>query len=381
VDRPSARSASDARGARSSRSSRAYWICQAGGWSLYVALTAYQMSRSLPPHRAVVEPLLAALIGVSLTHALRRLARGRRWALLDAGALAPRVVLASVGLAVTHVVLLSAVEVGAYGDRPPSLLLLVVFASIRWSMVFFIWLALYFGYALMVQRREGELRRLHVEKALQAAELSALRSQLNPHFLFNSLNSIRALVASDQGAAQNAITSIANMLRYTLAAGREQTVSFERELAMVEDYLALEGLRLDERLVVERRIDDDVRRDAIPIMLLQILVENAIKHGIAHLPKGGVLQISARRVGGALAIEVQNPRPRTPVASASKDEESPGIGLANVAERLALLFGPGASLALDLSVSEQATSRVVIPLAPLAAARGPHDAAPTGRPA
>src|SRR5262249_25971718 len=163
-----------------------------------------------------------------------------------------------------------------------------------------------------------------------------------PHFLFNSLNSVRALIADDPARAQDAVTRLAHTLRYALAAGDDELVSLERELEMVDDYLGLEALRLGDRLRVER--DTDGAGGArIPVMLLQTLVENAVKHGIAALPEGGTLRLAARldRARGELVLDVDNPRPR---AAATAGQ---GIGLANANQRLRLLFGPSAAVSLD----------------------------------
>jgi len=346
----------------SSRPSRAYWICQASGWLLYVVVAMFQSLGSLPFQRSVLEPFLAAAIGMSLTHGARSVARRRAWVLLEPRAIWSRVVLTSVLLASVHVGLLLVIELYSYGDRPPSAELVALYAVMRWSMIFFIWLSVYFGHALMGQRHEAEVRRLSAERALEAAELSALRSQLNPHFLFNSLNSIRALIASDQEAAQACVTRIANILRYSLSAGQRQTVAFEQELEIVDDYLALEAYRLEERLIVERHIDDGVGAIRVPFMLLQLLVENAIKHGISHLPAGGALSISARKDADALVVEVKNPTPTPGSASGFEPRDGVGIGLSNAADRLALLYGGRAALKLDLSVVGQATSTVRIPI-------------------
>ncbi len=327
------------------------------GWSIYVAVTTYQFSAAGVPH-ALLMTSLAAFVGVTLTHAFRRTARQRGWLGLAAGALAPRIIFAALGLAIVYVLILLVMERLVYGKHSSDLALTALFAIIRWTMVFFIWLAIYFGYGLIERRREGEIRQLRAEKALQTAELRSLRSQLNPHFLFNSLNSIRALVVDDPALAQDAITRTARILRYALESGREQTVSLGRELEIVEDYLALEALRLQDRLRVERRISDDVKHLLVPIMMVQLLVENALKHGIAQLSEGGALRISAGVSDGIVDLEVENPRPRL---AAAIEGASPGIGLANVADRLRLLFGPTAEFALDLSAAERATARIRIP--------------------
>jgi anti-sigma regulatory factor (Ser/Thr protein kinase) len=190
----------------------------------------------------------------------------------------------------------------------------------------------------------------------QSAELKLLKSQLNPHFLFNSLNSVRALIAEDPARARHAVTQLAGILRYTLRSDHEELVTLERELETVSDYLTLESLRFGERLRVELDIAADAQDIRVPVMLLQTVVENAMKHGIAELPGGGVLRVSATLRDDALHVEVQNPRPQNP-----PPREQQGSGLYNAAERLRLLFGSQATLELDLSRSAMAIVRIRVP--------------------
>jgi LytS/YehU family sensor histidine kinase len=218
------------------------------------------------------------------------------------------------------------------------------------------WVAIYLAFAMLRRRHQAELRQVQLGEALQAAELRLLKSQLNPHYLFNALNGLRSLIAEDPGRAREAVTQLSRTLRYTLASGDEDLVSLERELEMVDDYLALESLRLEDRLRVVRDIAPEARTVRIPTMLLQTMVENAIKHGIAELKEGGNLRIAAHVVGKDLVLEVSNPRPPD-VARAG----SGGVGLRNSSERLRLLFGSRASLRLDLSRAGLATAEVRLP--------------------
>ena len=326
--------------------SRASWICQAVGWGLYIVTTIPQIAAELGSGgavRSIVEVLFSAALGFGNTHALRGLVLRQRWLAHDVGGLAGRIVLATLAVAVVHVGLLSVIEFGIYGDRPPSIALAVVAALLRWSMVFFVWNAVYFGHALVVERRERDV-------ALKTAELAALKAQLNPHFLFNALNSIRALITDEPTLAQDAVTRMARILRYTLGQ-KEDTVELAREIEVVDDYLALEQLRLGERLVVTRDLQGKGR---IPVLLLQGLVENAIKHGIARRNDGGTVAITTRQDGATLEIVVTNPLPPKRLPT------SEGTGLANMRERLRLLTDGQATL--DLALADgTARSRVRIP--------------------
>ena len=156
--------------------------------------------------------------------------------------------------------------------------------------------------------------------------------------------------------AQDAVTRLANTLRYTLSSAQDELVTLAQELEIVQDYLDLESLRLEDRLSIDCEVDTEARGARIPVMLLQTIVENAIKHGIAELPAGGVLRIRGELRNSDLLLEVENPRPAAP-----RREASEGIGLRNAAERLRLLFGERASLDVDLSNRTMATARLRIP--------------------
>jgi LytS/YehU family sensor histidine kinase len=243
---------------------------------------------------------------------------------------------------------------------PPPLLAMDPFTlrTVNWSLAFFIWIALYISITSVRDKHAAELRQSELTRALQAAELRLLKSQLNPHFLFNSLNSVRALIAEDPSRARDAVTQLAGLLRYTLRSDHEELVTLERELATVGDYLALESLRFGDRMRVELDIAADAQDIRVPVMLLQTVVENAIKHGIAELPGGGVLRVSATLRDNALHLEVQNTRPANP-----PPREQQGSGLNNAAERLRLLFESRATLELDLSQSDLAIARISLPRA------------------
>jgi len=177
--------------------------------------------------------------------------------------------------------------------------------------------------------KEGELRLL-----AQDAELRALRAQLNPHFLFNSLNSISALTTLDPARARSMCILLSDFLRGSLKLGEKRTVALAEEVELLKAYLAIEQIRFGARLQVDWQLAPDVLAEPIPALLLQPLAENAIKHGIAGLTEGGVVRISARREGGVVELKVENP--------VDPDLEPPqglGLGLRQVRTRLQLRFG------------------------------------------
>jgi LytS/YehU family sensor histidine kinase len=201
-----------------------------------------------------------------------------------------------------------------------------------------LWVALYVLLTGPRRRREAQVR---LQLALREAELRALEAQINPHFLFNCLNSIRALVAEDPARSQDMLTRLANILRYNLRHDFEHTVPLCSEAEIVTDYLALESARYEDRLRVKMSIDADAGEVQVPPMLLQTLIENALKHGIAPWPSGGDLLIRASIVGDSMLIEVENPGQISDTAP-----QTTQLGLANIRERLRILYDGRASFEL-----------------------------------
>ncbi len=208
--------------------------------------------------------------------------------------------------------------------------------------------------------RQSRDQRGRLQLALREAELRALEGQINPHFLFNCLNSIRALVAEDPGKAQDMITRLANIFRYTLRRDSAHTVPLASEVEVVSDYLALEAARFEERLQVKMEIAPEACQAHVPPMLLQTLVENALKHGIAPLASGGDLLIRAERTPDAVRIQVENPGQLG--ENESSAAEPGGLGLANTRERLRLLYGGRASLHLEDKPDGRVIATVLIPV-------------------
>ena len=360
------------------RSATAYWACQLSGWGFYAAVKIYSVVDvlHLPLLPAARDLLLLHALGLLCTHGLRSFATVHGWGTKPMSQLIPRALLASLlfGVPLAALSLLSptaaledpgtlnhaALPVTSIAAGEHGMAFLV--QSANWTALFFFWEVLYFGALILRARRGALLRQSELARALQLAELRALKSQLNPHFLFNALNTVRSLIAEDPKRAQEAVTRLAGSLRYALGASQSECVPLAREIATVEDYLMLESLRFEDRLTIERDIAPDTLTMSVPVMLVQTLVENAIKHGVAARPGPGVVQIRAQAQGGALLIEVANPRP---VPAAPRG--GPGVGLQNARERLRLLFGREATLDLDLSDPERAIARARVPRSAAAA--------------
>lgn len=210
-------------------------------------------------------------------------------------------------------------------------------------------------YVSLTSKRRFQEKEVRMQLAVRDAELRALEAQINPHFLFNCLNSIRALVSENPPLAQDMITRFATILRYNLQRDWGHTVPLSSEVEVVSDYLALEKIRFEDRLRIEVAVDPEAAKASIPPMLLQTLVENGLKHGISQLPAGGDLRIRGKVDHDFLVLEVQN----TGQLSAPKADGTQ-TGLKNARERLRLLYGGRAAVELT-NGDGQVTARAHIP--------------------
>ena len=344
-----------------------YWICQALGWFGYAAIGVAFGIQSLSGETSAgialsggvpalaVDWSLYPIYSIGLTHLLRRFIKS--WMALPRWKIWVRVPVAVLAIGFVQISLICTVDYLMQGRQSiffePQALHWAAFGT---TMATAQWTAIYFSVTAGRRRREQATQ---MRLAVREAELRALEAQINPHFLFNCLNSIRALVAENPARAQEMITRLANIFRYNLHRGASHTVPLASEVEAVGDYLALESVRFEERLRVQFAIAPGAEKAEVPSMLLQTLVENALKHGIAPLPDGGDLLIRAESDSAATKIVIEN----TGQLTSEKREatESNGLGLANTRERLRLLYGDRASLQLREAPAGRVVATVLIP--------------------
>jgi glucose-6-phosphate-specific signal transduction histidine kinase len=327
----------------------AYWLCQLIGWSLYSTIGVLIASSQVGWRWSIVlDYAIFFVVVVLLTDLLRQQIRQRQWLTLPLWKSAPRLFLAAsiTGLcSAMQVTLVGRLSGGASAVRPGEIFWLtfgIVSACIMWT-VFYV--------AITATRRAVEMRVL-----LRDAQLRALEAQVNPHFLFNSLNTIRGLIVEDAGVAQDMVTRLANILRYNLEREKSSTVPLQREIEIVADYLAIESIRFDDRLTVRLEIQPAAAQAQVPSMLVQTLVENAVKHGIGARTDGGEILIRAFLRDRALILEIVNSGQLT-----APNTHSTQIGLINARERLRLLYGDRATLLLENRDAATVAALVSIP--------------------
>jgi signal transduction histidine kinase len=349
---------------------RLYVAAQLGGWGLFLLVQGAAMKAFPDAEEAygnwdiAAFSVMVASSGLLLTHAFRAWMQRFGWKRLGWRGLVPRVLLAALLLSAIWAGFLDGYFHGVLGEpwhaKHHSRVLLFALSTINGTFLFSAWFCLYFFYHVFDRLNRSEIERFQLMTSVKEAELRALKSQVNPHFIFNALNSLRGLIAEDPVRARQAVTQLANLLRYSLQSGQLETVPFEDELRIVNDYLALEQVRLEERLRLRLDIAADTLRLPVPPLLLQTLVENAVKYGISPRPEGGEIVIVVRRDGERLRIEVSNPG-EIDLMSTSPSA-STGLGLRNAEERLRLIFGANATLRLLRTLPSRVVAEAIIPL-------------------
>ena len=217
------------------------------------------------------------------------------------------------------------------------------------------WSAAYLSYQFQKRLQEMEVDRLRLHAAVKESELRALRHQINPHFLFNSLNALRSLINENDVRPREAITQLAELFRTSFQNLDRHLITLRKELETVEAFLSLQKLRHQERLQVKMQVDSVALDDLVPPFALQTLVENAVKHGIDSNAKGGLILCIAGLQIDTMVLRVHSP------GSLKGRTTSSGIGLTNLQDRLHLLFGPSASLRLFDSRPDEVTAEIIIP--------------------
>ena len=222
--------------------------------------------------------------------------------------------------------------------------------------ILFIWNSIYFLYHYIVRSRAQELDTLRLQALVKELELKTIKSHINPHFIFNALNSIRALIDENPARARDAVTGLSKLLRSSMKSEHLETVSLEEELGILRDYLALEHIRFEDRLRVEMHIDEMTLDMRVPPMMLQTLVENAIKHGVSQSVSGGDIVIRSSLSDDGFEIVVRNS------GTLKEAISQQGFGISSTENRLKLQYGDQASFSIGNVEGGFVEARILLPL-------------------
>jgi two-component system, LytTR family, sensor kinase len=338
---------------------RLYWTLQAGGWTAYSVVQMVASVLASPSGTISVQRILfltyEALICLIATHIYRLLINRWNWLGLGMPRLIPRVLLASsiMGAWMYFLRIPASVSLELFNPEIVFDITNIAGQSFYYAFIFFLWSVFYFIYNYFARYN----RSLKMEASVREIELSNLKSQLNPHFIFNALNSIRALVDENPEKSKLAINQLSNILRNSLVADKRALTKFGDELKVVRDYLGLEAIRFEERLKTEFDIDPASKGVLVPPLMIQTLVENGVKHGISKLTEGGLIHLSSKVDNGQLKIRIRN----SGQYHLNGHKKRGGFGLSNTTQRLKLLYGDRARFTITNENDNFVVTEISIP--------------------
>ena len=333
-----------------------YWLCQILGWSLYATLNLvlFALDDGAMGRTQIVGWILLTGYYILSTHLYRNLIVRWGWLRILSPRLIPRIILSIIVLSISCFVfelgLNTMLDISVAGDDALGWVVSQFFGSL---FLYFLWSLVYFVYHYFENYKSA----LKYQASINEIQLNKLKSQLNPHFIFNGLNSIRALIDEDPGKAKQAVTQLSNILRSTLGMNEKKLINFNEELRMVRDYLDLENVRYEERLKTELHIHPESHRFVVPPLMVQTLVENGIKHGIANLVDGGLLQLTTEVNNGTMKIQIKN----SGQYKNGQAGKGGGYGIANTVQRLKLLYGEKAHFSIFNEGNDFVIAEVTIP--------------------
>ena len=341
-----------------------YWISQVTGWYFFVGINLFIISsfEEVTWQRVLVWIFLGFL-GIVFTHIIRGVIRKNNWLNLPLKNTIPRILTVSIitGIIIYALVFAASYLAGTFKQEEYNFARLVA-GIINTSILILLWCLIYYVVHYMENYKKKEIESLIWEAAVKDYELKTLKSQLNPHFMFNAMNSIRALIEEDPESAKVAITKLSNILRYSLQMERMERVPLEDEIETVKNYLDLERIRFEDRLKYKLDIDRSTQKIEIPPMMIQTLVENGIKHGVAKRTEGGEVQLKSKMIttssGPKLKIEIRN----SGHFSEEQLKSSNGFGVSNTKHRLNLLFGDDAHFSIMNENGNTVLAEIEIPV-------------------
>ena len=321
-----------------------YWIFQITGWTIfYIVYAALAAVMNDNKWHIFVGYLNTVIVGFLLTHFYRAYIKKHEWDKLGIFKLSARVLITSFVLGGLWALIVVPINNTFYPPDPDHEFSFIIgfIVVFNLSIVILAWSMMYFLFKFFLNLKSSEIEKWKLEAAVKDAELIALKSQINPHFLFNCLNNIRSLVVENPEKSRDMIGHLSDLLRYSVQFNNREKVSLKQELEVVQNYLNLESIQFEDRLRYSLEIKPDTLDKEIPPMSVQLLVENAIKHGISNLPKGGDIRIKSKLDNNTLVVEVFN------TGQLNNQNTGTGIGLKNASDRLQLLFGKISNLELS----------------------------------
>lgn len=338
-----------------------YWLFQFLGWGSFVCINLFfAVSFKILDQQFIVRLSTFVVVGIIMSHLMRELInRVRLMSRTLNEQLIGFILISSlfagvIGVLETVLINIAGLE---YAEEKSLSLMQKISSNVFTSFIyFFIWNCIYFIYHYIGQSRKNQLDNLKLEALVKSLELKTIKSHINPHFIFNALNSIRALIDEDPLRARTAITALSNILRSSMSSDLQETITLEKELNIVRDYLALEQIRFEDRLKVVYEIEEEALDNPVPPMMLQTLVENAIKHGIGKTLHGGEVRIAAKEFDHTYSLTVWN------TGELIMETNHEGFGIQSTESRLKLIFGDSARFNIRQLSADTVESCIEIPI-------------------
>jgi sensor histidine kinase YesM len=341
-----------------------YWLLQFAGWGLVglvMIFFAHAYKVNISDEVLLGRVAIVFTAGILITHLLRLVIKWQGWMMQPIEKVIPKmafaVIIASMIFSLSVLGAIDFFKLGTESGKKLSFFAKLVGSTVDNGMFILPWVLIYYFYHFFQKSQRQQMDTLRLETLIKELELKTIKAHINPHFIFNSLNSIRALVDENPQRARKAVTELSNILRSSLQSEKMETVPFEKELNIVKDYLALENMRFEDRLKIEYDIDEDTLDQPVPLMMLQTLVENALKHGISKQINGGLVKVISDFTDDYHILAVQN----TGFLNGYKRGDE-GFGLSSTTNRLNLLYGDKAKFEIVQLTATLVEAKVMIPV-------------------
>ena len=329
-----------------------YWVCQLIGWGIAaIYWSIYQVigAESLP--LGIISVVLILIAGIGSTHLYKIIAYKYKWVELELWKLFPILVLALLALSLIYLAVSLATVTWVFGPQSNDSILGMLTGGVRYMAI---WLLAFHLYHFAGSRKKAEIDQKKYENLALTAKYDKLNAELNPHFLFNALNSIKALIIEDKDKARSAVDTLSLMLRNSLNLTNKVSITIKEECDRIQAYIDLEKIRFEERLDVHFNISDDLLAYEVPPLCIYNMVENAIIHGLNKQKNGVRIDIEVRKNQDVLEVLVKS-------NTTLREGWSYGKGLTNIQERLGLIYKEKASLELYEDEKGTVISKILLP--------------------
>ena len=320
---------------------RNFWIAQTIGWSLMTGTNLLvQYLAGYPKEVLFYNSLIPMVVGFVMTSLYRYYIKRSDWRKWDLNKTVTVLLLSTIILASTFMISVFLLVRFVYGLHALSL---AAFLSnmFVFMLIFLTWNLIYFSVHYFNSWTESEIEKWQLASEIKDAQLGSLRSQIKPHFVFNTINNIRSLILEDKEKARDMLVNFSDLFRYALKNTDHSRVELSQELEIVTKYLELISIQYEDKLLYSFQVDENVKDLRVPTMMLQLLVENAVKHGISQSVSGGSILIVISKEKEVLHLKVVNTGDLT--TSSSLDDQL-GVGLENIRKRLELIYDGQATL-------------------------------------